>query len=99
MKLVIDIPEILLDRIKSAKCVPDMYGSDIVNAVVCVRDGTPYEERPHGEWKWVDYGGFGNWHCTNCRFIPAWKSYSITVPYGFCPNCGALMSKKEGAPE
>ena len=50
MKLVIDIPEILLDRIKSAKCVPDMYGSDIVNAVICVRDGTPYEERPHGEW-------------------------------------------------
>ena len=49
MKLVIDIPEILLDRIKSAKCVPDMYGSDIVNAVICVRDGTPYEERPHGE--------------------------------------------------
>lgn len=52
-------------------------------------------ERPHGEWQWVDYGGFGNWHCTNCRFIPVWKSYSITVPYGFCPNCGARM-KEEG---
>lgn len=50
MKLLIDIPEVLLDRIKSAKSVPDMYGSDIVNTAVCVRDGTPYEERPHGEW-------------------------------------------------
>ena len=46
MKIVIDIPEILLDRIKSAKCVPDMYGSDIANTVVCVRNSTPYKDRP-----------------------------------------------------
>ena len=98
MKLVIDIPEILLDRIKSAKCVPDMYSSDIVNAVVCVRDGTPYEERPHGEWiEKEDFNQDIYYDCSVCG--NSWCTLEGT-PWqngmNFCPNCGASMVKKEG---
>lgn len=102
MQLVIDIPEILLDRIKSAKCVPDMYGSDIVNAVVCIRDGIPYEERPCGEWINEDYGiGLCFAECSECG--EETEGYAKENGFGFdysfpnfCPNCGASMVKKEG---
>lgn len=43
-------------------------------------------ERKTGRWEYVDYGGFGNWHCTACR-----KICICNGDYDFCPNCGADM--------
>ena len=109
MKVVVDIPEILLDRIKSAKCIPDMYGSDIVNTVVCVSNATPYEERPHGEWikgkeisrtmlcdetLCIDYENFT---CSACGLVLDRLLYHVDGSpfYKFCPKCGADMREGE----
>lgn len=95
MKYIIDIPEILLDRIKSAKCVPDMYGSDIVNTVVCVRDATPYKDRPHGEWVQTYYSidgvGASRFKCSKCEN----EIRTYGKPYNFCPKCGSDNRKRE----
>lgn len=40
----------------------------------------------HGKWEYVDYGGFGNWHCTACREICICNG-----DFDYCPNCGAMM--------
>lgn len=40
----------------------------------------------HGRWEYVDYGGFGNWHCTVCR-----KICICNGDFDYCPNCGAKM--------
>lgn len=40
----------------------------------------------HGQWEYVDYGGFGNWHCSHCREICITNG-----DYDYCPNCGARM--------
>lgn len=39
-----------------------------------------------GEWQYVDYGGFGNYHCTACG-----KICICNGDYDYCPNCGARM--------
>lgn len=39
-----------------------------------------------GKWEYVDYGGFGNWHCTACREICICNG-----DFDYCPNCGAKM--------
>ncbi len=44
------------------------------------------EERKMGKWEYVDYGGFGNWHCTACREICICNG-----DYDYCPYCGAKM--------
>lgn len=43
-------------------------------------------EQKVGKWEYVDYGGFGNWHCTACR-----KMCICNGDYDYCPNCGAKM--------
>ena len=43
-------------------------------------------ERRRGRWEYVDYGGFGNWHCTVCR-----KICICNGDFDYCPNCGAEM--------
>ena len=48
-------------------------------------------ERKTGRWQYVDYGGFGNWHCTACR-----KICICNGDYDFCPNCGAKMEDSDG---
>lgn len=45
-------------------------------------------QRMRGRWEYVDYGGFGNWHCTACRAICICNG-----DYDFCPNCGARMDE------
>lgn len=42
----------------------------------------------HGHWEWNDYGGFGNYHCTVCRYIP-YGEFSM-----YCPRCGAKMDEE-----
>ena len=46
----------------------------------------------HGHWEWNDYGGFGNYHCTICKYIPYGKfSRKFSPDYMYCPRCGAKM--------
>lgn len=47
-------------------------------------------ERKKGRWEWVQYDAdpnIGNYHCSECRFIPAIFSNHLK----FCPYCGAKM--------
>lgn len=48
MKLLIDIDGETYKRICEAQSVPDMQGTDIVNAINRIRRGKPYEEIPQG---------------------------------------------------
>lgn len=43
-------------------------------------------ENRHGRWEYVDYGGFGNYHCSVCG-----KICINGGKYDFCPNCGTDM--------
>ena len=57
-------------------------------------DAPTIEAEPtwHGHWEWNDYGGFGNYHCTVCRYIPYEKfSRKFHPDYMYCPRCGAKM--------
>lgn len=50
----------------------------------------------HGHWEWNDYGGFGNYHCSVCRYIPYGKfSRKFHPDYMYCPRCGAKMDEAE----
>ena len=44
----------------------------------------------HGRWVWNDYGGIGNYHCSECGNICICNG-----DYDYCPNCGARMDKDE----
>lgn len=46
MELLINIDEDMYKRICEAQSVPDMYGTDIVNALNSIREGMPHEEIP-----------------------------------------------------
>lgn len=72
MKVLIDIPDIPKN---------DKQRWAIAN-------GTPYEERPHGEWRIT----FDGCECSIC------KDTTLSIPMNFCPNCGASM-RKEGEAE
>ena len=48
-------------------------------------------EQKTGRWQYVDYGGFGNWHCTACR-----KICICNGDFDFCPYCGARMEDGDG---
>ena len=84
MKLVIDLPEETYKRIKDGY-VP-------LGISKYLKNGTPYEERPHGEWvldKEISYI-FNIYECSKCRVNGSRK-------WRFCPNCGALMKEEGGA--
>lgn len=50
----------------------------------------------HGHWEWKDNGGFGNYHCTVCGYLPYGKFTQEYRPdYMYCPNCGARMDEVE----
>lgn len=44
----------------------------------------------HGRWVWNDCGGFGNYHCSECR-----KICICNGDYDYCPNCGARMDEDD----
>lgn len=79
MKVVIDIPEIPTN---------DKQRWALAN-------GTPYEERPHGEWIDEDYGIGKCWAtCSECGESTNGEAqdhgfgYDYSFP-NFCPNCGS----------
>lgn len=68
----------------------DCYEDGIIDAIdVIVGLTSPQPERKTGEWQYVDYGGFGNWHCTACR-----KICICNGDFDYCPNCGAKMEEE-----
>ena len=49
-----------------------------------------------GKWEYVQYDGnpkIGNWHCSECRFIPRSEMQKNIKECDFCPNCGCDMRK------
>jgi len=45
--------------------------------------------RPKGEWKWIDYDGEANYHCSHCHYIVG------RVATNYCPMCGYENYVKE----
>ena len=80
MKIVIDIPDEAYELLKSKRVLDNIAESVIAN-------GTPYEERPQGEWieHYDSSDGFTWLTCSRCMF----KAYE--EDYNCCPNCGASM--------
>lgn len=77
------------DNIQSAKddpCIVDAMTDWAIRQVKALPSTQP--ERKTGRWEYIDYGGFGNYHCTACREICICNG-----DYDFCPNCGAKMLK------
>ena len=50
IKLVVEIDEETLNRIRAAKSVPDMFGTDIVNGLNALREGSLYKDNYHSGW-------------------------------------------------
>ena len=102
MKLIIDIDCDLLNRIREAKSVPDMYGADIVNTINIIKSGIPTYDRPTGKWiarEDMDYLDenrvvHNHFECNKCGFIHDFID-GHTSQYNFCPNCGAKMEKPQ----
>lgn len=77
MKVVIDIPNYNLDKVQNGS-----IASKVI--LTAVRNGKPYEERPHGEWVFDKDGYFS---CSCCKLKPHYQ----VAPTHYCPNCGAKM--------
>ena len=51
-------------------------------------------EPKHGRWEYTDYGGVGNWHCSECHnIVVGINGFPNLTQY--CPNCGARMDEVE----
>lgn len=87
MKLIIDIPDDVYEDIEH--CKGDYINYYINSLNWAVRNGTPYEERPQGEW--IDI-------CTlpiirKCSICGNKIGNEMGFYNNFCPNCGAEMQK------
>ena len=87
MKIVIDIP----NEVLKSRHYCQYFGAWSTKLTETIENGTPYGERPQGEWK--VYGRQGGIpitdYCTNCKYEMMWYKNK----YNFCPNCGADMRK------
>lgn len=90
MKLIIDIDEEMYKRICGAQSAPDMYGTDVVNAINRIKKGIPCNNLQQGEWLWLGDNPNPNhkWSCNKC-------GRGVKEQENFCPNCGAKMGSKE----
>ena len=77
MKLIIEVTE---DHYKYLK--DKMHNRKATISDATILDGTPYEDRPQGEWV---YGNLDHSTCSNCNYANHYGNLS------FCPNCGADM--------
>lgn len=81
MKVVIDIPEEMYESAKT-----DMWcGSPTLG--YAIRNGTPYKERPRGEWEQV---GEMTYRCAQCGWLKK------TGLMAYCENCGSDNRKRKG---
>ena len=93
MKIVIEIPEKTNSHIRSDYGHGTKGLRDEDREILCdaIYNGTPYEDRPHGEWGKKTFGYLSTHECSECGFDGNWL-------WHFCPNCGADM-RKEGKAE
>ena len=91
MKIVIDIDNETYARIQ-ALVNADYFEHDICGySMQRIANGTPYEERPHGEWKG---NNFGEHSCPLCGHPALYEEEPdgyYEVQSDFCPNCGVDM--------
>lgn len=94
MKLIIDIPEKTNAHIRSDYGHGYMALREDDKGILCysIYHGTPYEERPHGEWIPTDEIG-SVVRCSRCSFRTC--ADVAEEEYNFCPNCGARMGGEE----
>lgn len=93
MKIVIDIPDEAYELLKNKQLLDNIAESIIAN-------GTPYEDRPQGEWiTWEEAGNYiasPNRHeCSCCHDSAQVLVNGIELLSDFCPNCGADMRVKD----
>lgn len=86
MKLIIDIDEDYYEILKYNVEQGQKYKPWEI-----IANGTPYEERPQGEW--VDYSNEGYVECPFCH--EATNCEDNIKELHFCWNCGADMRTKE----
>lgn len=93
MKLMIDIPEDMWERVQDGY-VPLGISKFLIQ-------GNPYEERPTGHW--ID--GYKSINCSVCGKIAyskieySWNCFGeyVQVKSDYCPHCGARMEAKNEA--
>ena len=90
MKIVIDLPDAIIDRAKGTDGLK-LCELDIKYICEQVANGTPL---PKGEWinnrtRMHD----GEYYCSNCDEIAEWSDDGSQFLSNFCPNCGADMRK------
>lgn len=87
MVRLIDADELFinLDGMMAVSPTGYIHGDTVADMI---SDAPTVDAEPvrHGQWEYVDYGGFGNWHCSHCREICITNG-----DYDYCPNCGAKM--------
>ena len=93
MKLMIDIP---YEAYYTFKC--DLGKGNLNALAEIVAKGTPYEERPQGEWYYgEDECGQDGWFCSECGFFVPWyytyyeNDINFIREYKVCPHCLAEM--------
>ena len=83
---LIDADE-LLKRIKD---YPYGYRGMIENDIAQMQTIEP----KHGRWEYTDYGGVGNWHCSECHNIVLGVNGFPNLT-NYCACCGARMREVE----
>ena len=93
MKLIIDIDEEMYKRICEAQSVPDMYGTDIVNAITRIQNGEVLPDNhglQQGEWiVLVDADNIQTCKCSICGRIADIANREFEK-FPYC-HCGAKM--------
>ena len=97
MKLIIDIPDKDYEFIKDIQTL--VIGSRgncktlQYNVITAIKNGVPYEERPHGEWvlKEPDYDNDGGNNLYECSICHHYDTHSDSKEVPYCWYCGADM--------
>ena len=96
MKIVIDIPDEYYKFIKDLQFYHSGRRSGRTierNVINAIKNGTPYEERPQGEWIIEPHSMI--MRCSLCGNEETAKSVgTINADKHFCSNCGAKMIKE-----
>lgn len=94
MKIVIDIPDEDYKFIKEVQLYLSVRRSGKTierNVINAIKNGTPYEERPHGEWHGNNFDEHSCPLCGHAALYEEEPDGYYEVQSNFCPNCGADM--------
>lgn len=97
MKLIIDISNEDYEFIKDLKSVVICSRGNTktiqYNVINAIKNGIPYEERPHGKGiKKMDHVGFVSYICSECGDELELEDCSDSY---YCANCGAEMREAD----